>query len=93
MRKYEEAMKPSNTSIEMYIKLQVIIEAYIGLNTVQHIIYLYKIECMYVGSWGLAHPMSLTELALLDGRRPLPLGDVIGLTLNFKLHVCMHVPA
>jgi hypothetical protein len=37
------------------------------------------------GSWGLAHPMSLTELALLDGRRPLPLGDVIGLTLNFKL--------
>jgi hypothetical protein len=23
--------------------------------------------------------MSLTELALLDGRRPLPLGDVIGL--------------
>jgi hypothetical protein len=34
------------------------------------------------GSWGLAHPMSLTELALLDGRRPLPLGDVIGLTLT-----------
>jgi hypothetical protein len=33
------------------------------------------------GSWGLAHPVSLTELALLDGRRPLPLGDVIGLTL------------
>jgi hypothetical protein len=26
--------------------------------------------------------MSLTELALLDGRRPLPLGDVIGLTLT-----------
>jgi hypothetical protein len=25
--------------------------------------------------------MSLTELALLDGKRPLPLGDVIGLTL------------
>jgi hypothetical protein len=25
--------------------------------------------------------MSLTELALLDGRRPLPLWDVIGLTL------------
>jgi hypothetical protein len=38
-----------------------------------------------LGSWGLTHPMSLTELALLDGRRPLPLGDVIGLTLNFKL--------
>jgi hypothetical protein len=34
-------------------------------------------------SWGLAHPMSLTELALLDGRRPLPLRDVIGLTLSF----------
>jgi hypothetical protein len=33
------------------------------------------------GSWGLAHPTSLTELALLDGRRPLPLGNVIGLTL------------
>jgi hypothetical protein len=33
-------------------------------------------------SWGLAHPMSLTELALLDGRRPLPLWDVIGLTLT-----------
>jgi hypothetical protein len=32
------------------------------------------------------YPMSLTELALLDGRRPLPLGDVIGLTLKFKLH-------
>jgi hypothetical protein len=32
-------------------------------------------------SWGLAHPMSLTELALLDCRRPLPLWDVIGLTL------------
>jgi hypothetical protein len=30
--------------------------------------------------WGLAHPMSFTELALLDGRRPLPLWDVIGLT-------------
>jgi hypothetical protein len=28
-------------------------------------------------SWGLAHHMSLTELALLDGRRALPLGDVI----------------
>jgi hypothetical protein len=27
--------------------------------------------------------MSLTELALLDGRRPLPLGDVIGLTFNY----------
>jgi hypothetical protein len=26
--------------------------------------------------------MSLTQLALLDGRRPLPLGDVIGLTLT-----------
>jgi hypothetical protein len=33
-------------------------------------------------SWGLAHPMSLTELALLDGRRPLPLWDVTGLTLT-----------
>jgi hypothetical protein len=33
-------------------------------------------------SWGLAHPMSLTELALPDGRRPLPLWDVIGLTLT-----------
>jgi hypothetical protein len=32
-------------------------------------------------SWGLAHPMSLTELALLDGRRPLPLGDVIELII------------
>jgi hypothetical protein len=30
--------------------------------------------------------MSLTELALLDGRRPLPLGDVIRLTLNFILY-------
>jgi hypothetical protein len=29
-------------------------------------------------SWGLAHPMSLTELALLDSRRPLTLWDVIG---------------
>jgi hypothetical protein len=36
-------------------------------------------------SWGLAHPMSLTELTLLDGRRPLPLGDVIGLTLTLTL--------
>jgi hypothetical protein len=26
--------------------------------------------------------MSLTELALLEGRRPLPLGDVMGLTLT-----------
>jgi hypothetical protein len=26
--------------------------------------------------------MSLTELALLDGRRPLALGNVIGLTLS-----------
>jgi hypothetical protein len=26
--------------------------------------------------------MSLTELALLDCKRPLPLGDVIGLTLT-----------
>jgi hypothetical protein len=26
--------------------------------------------------------MSLTELPLLDGRRPLPLWDVIGLTLT-----------
>jgi hypothetical protein len=30
--------------------------------------------------------MSLTELALLGGRRPLHLGDVTGLTLNFKLY-------
>jgi hypothetical protein len=38
-------------------------------------------------SWGLAHPMSLTELVLLDGRRPLPLGDVIGLIKkNFIQH-------
>jgi hypothetical protein len=26
--------------------------------------------------------MSLSELALMDGRKPLPLGDVIGLTLT-----------
>jgi hypothetical protein len=32
---------------------------------------------------GVAHPMSLTELVLLDGRRPLPLWDEIGLTLTF----------
>jgi drug/metabolite transporter superfamily protein YnfA len=32
-------------------------------------------------SWRLAHPMSLIELALLDGRRPLPLWDVIGLII------------
>jgi hypothetical protein len=41
-------------------------------------------------SWGLAHPMSLTELALLDGRRPLPLWDVIGLTLTltgYEAHI------
>jgi hypothetical protein len=41
--------------------------------------------CVYTSvgsSWGLAHPMSLTELALLHGRKPLPLGDVIGLTLT-----------
>jgi hypothetical protein len=31
--------------------------------------------------------MSLTELALLDGRRPLPLGDVIGLTLTLTLTI------
>jgi hypothetical protein len=36
-------------------------------------------------SWGLAHPMSLTELALLDGRRPLPLWGIIGLTLTLTL--------
>jgi hypothetical protein len=29
--------------------------------------------------------MRLTELAILDGRRPLPLWDVIGLTLNFNV--------
>jgi hypothetical protein len=29
--------------------------------------------------------MSLTELALLDGKRPLPLWDVIGLTLTLTL--------
>jgi hypothetical protein len=28
------------------------------------------------GSWGLAHPMNLTELAILDARRPLSLGDI-----------------
>jgi hypothetical protein len=28
--------------------------------------------------------MNHTEIALLDGRRPLPLGDVIGLTLTLK---------
>jgi hypothetical protein len=33
-------------------------------------------------SWGLAHPISLTELALLDGRTPLFLWDIIGLTLT-----------
>jgi hypothetical protein len=32
-------------------------------------------------SWGLAHPMRVTELALLDGRRPLPLGDANGLII------------
>jgi hypothetical protein len=32
--------------------------------------------------------MSLTELALLDGRRPLPLWDVIGLTLTLTLGSC-----
>jgi hypothetical protein len=31
-------------------------------------------------------PTSLTELALLDGRRPLPLGDIIGLTLYIYIH-------
>jgi hypothetical protein len=31
--------------------------------------------------------MSLTELALLDGRRHLPLGDVIGLILTLTLTV------
>jgi hypothetical protein len=36
-------------------------------------------------SWRLAHPMSLTELALLDCRRPLPLGYVIGLTLTLNV--------
>jgi hypothetical protein len=36
-------------------------------------------------SLGLAHPTSLTELALLDGRKPLPLGDIIGLTLTLTL--------
>jgi hypothetical protein len=36
-------------------------------------------------SWGLVHPMSLTELALLECRRPLSLGDVIGLTLTLTL--------
>jgi hypothetical protein len=34
-------------------------------------------------SWGLAHPMSLTELALPDGRRILPLGDEIGLKKKY----------
>jgi hypothetical protein len=41
-------------------------------------------------SWGLAHPMSLKELALLDGRRPLPLVDVIGLTLTLSLSNIAH---
>jgi hypothetical protein len=36
-------------------------------------------------SWGLAHPMSLTEPAVLDCRRPLPLWYVIGLIK--KLHL------
>jgi hypothetical protein len=38
--------------------------------------------------------MSLTELALLVGRRPLPLGDVIGLTLTSTfniLFILLHV--
>jgi hypothetical protein len=43
------------------------------------------VDTTCLGSWGLAHPMSLTELALPDGRRPLPLGDVIGLTLTLTL--------
>jgi hypothetical protein len=30
--------------------------------------------------------LSLTELALLDDRRPLPLWDVIGLTLTLSLN-------
>jgi hypothetical protein len=38
-----------------------------------------------LSSRGLADPMSLTELALLEGRRPLPLGDVIGLTVTLTL--------
>jgi hypothetical protein len=33
--------------------------------------------------------MSLTELALLDGRRPLPLWDVIGLTLTLTLTITL----
>jgi hypothetical protein len=33
--------------------------------------------------------MSLTELALLDGRRPLPLGDVIVLTLTYVYSIFM----
>jgi hypothetical protein len=36
--------------------------------------------------------MSLTELALLDGRMPLPLWDVIGLTLTFTLTLIDETP-
>jgi hypothetical protein len=42
-------------------------------------------------SWGLAHRMSLTDLALLDGRRPLPLWDVIGLTLTLTLNLTFNL--
>jgi hypothetical protein len=38
---------------------------------------------------GISSPMSLTELALLDGRRPLPSWDVIGLTLTLTLQVAL----
>jgi hypothetical protein len=39
-------------------------------------------ELLVKSSWGLAHPRSLTELDLLDGRRPLLLGDVIRLKIK-----------
>jgi hypothetical protein len=39
-------------------------------------------------SGGLVDPTSLTELTLLDGRRPLPLWDVIGLNLTLTLTQC-----
>jgi hypothetical protein len=41
---------------------------------------------------GLAHPMSLTELALLDSRRPSHLGDIIGLTLLIRSYILSTVP-
>jgi hypothetical protein len=55
------------------------------ISTAVSCVYNYVAIIKIEGSWGLAHLMSLTELALLDGRRPLPLGDVIGLTLTLTL--------